>query len=208
MTHDATMPINQKWSKILFKVKQYSHNFFQFFENSTIALHWIKVRNRYISYRTYFLIFTKVWDAYPDATFRPTIESVDVEDAFITNIPSHLPYHSPELPWMIGLTTGESAGTVSGEWNKYRWSFTQTGWFLQHHFSALLANNSKKANIVNKFYKTLFPIMLQYLWNTKEKNLNYISQIIKTHYFGEEDMGEENANEMVRVSCRTTIADV
>ncbi|XP_065216347.1 esterase FE4-like isoform X2 [Planococcus citri] len=126
-----------------------------------------------------------LWDTYPDAPFRPTIEDKNVEDAFITDIPNHLSYQSPELPWMIGLTTGEGAGTVS----------------------ALLENQGEKAAILNKFTKILLPILLQYLWNTKAKHMDYVSEILKTHYFGEKDMSLQTAHQLVQESFCPCLED-
>ena len=67
-------------------------------------------------------------------------------------------------------------------------------------FIDLLANNGKKAAILNEFYRTLFPVTFQYLMNTKEKYLNYISDLVKLHYLGEKDIGLQTANETVQVS--------
>lgn len=51
----------------------------------------------------------------PDAAFRPTVEDERVEDAFLTEAPNRMKYHSTDIPWLIGITTGEGAGKVKGE---------------------------------------------------------------------------------------------
>lgn len=67
--------------------------------------------------------------------------------------------------------------------------------------SAFLAEGGRKAVLLNKFYNTLFPIILQYLWNTDEKYQNDVSHIIRTRYFGNKDIGLQTTEEMVQVRC-------
>lgn len=63
-----------------------------------------------------------------------------------------------------------------------------------------LANDGKLAAEIDQNYKLLFPILLSYLWDTKAIYLDYISQILRLHYFGYREIGAETAHEMTEVS--------
>ncbi|XP_065216335.1 esterase FE4-like isoform X2 [Planococcus citri] len=115
-----------------------------------------------------------IWDQDPDATFRPTIEDINSDQAFLTDFPQNLQYHSPDLPWIIGMTTGEAAFKVA----RY------------------LENGGERSSQIDENYKLLFPIIMQYLWNTKTDHLNYISLAIRTHYFADQGIGDETAVEL------------
>ncbi|KAK7602467.1 hypothetical protein V9T40_008056 [Parthenolecanium corni] len=49
-----------------------------------------------------------VWNSYPDAVFRPTIENVNAESPFLTTPPVYTEYESTDQEWMIGITSGEA----------------------------------------------------------------------------------------------------
>lgn len=53
--------------------------------------------------------FVQIWNKEPSAAFRPTIEDRRVKNAFLTDVPNKLKYHSPNLPMMIGITSAEGA---------------------------------------------------------------------------------------------------
>ncbi|XP_065219706.1 venom carboxylesterase-6-like [Planococcus citri] len=78
------------------------------------------------------------------------------------------------VPWMIGMTTGEAAFKAA----RY------------------LDNDGELAAEINDYSEILFPITMQYLWDTKVKHLNYISRTIRTRYFGSGEINESTANEM------------
>lgn len=65
---------------------------------------------------------------------------------------------------------------------------------------AFLGNGGKLASELDENFKLLFPVTLQYLWNTKPKHLDYISQTLRTRYFRNKAIGAETANEMTNVS--------
>lgn len=50
-----------------------------------------------------------MWNSYPDAAFRPTIEDVNAENPFLTTPPTKTEYVSTDQEWMIGMTSGEGA---------------------------------------------------------------------------------------------------
>ena len=66
-------------------------------------------------------------------------------------------------------------------------------------YTGYLDNDGKLAAEINEHFTLLFPITMQYLWNTKSKHLNYISRAIRTHYFNDEQISEKTANEMTSV---------
>ncbi|XP_065216336.1 esterase FE4-like [Planococcus citri] len=117
-----------------------------------------------------------VWDSNPLSVFKPSIEDENSEEPFITKSPSTADYHNPHMPWIIGLTTGEASYKVA-------------------HY---LSNGGELAAEIDQYYKILFPITLSYLWSTKLIHLNYISQTLRAHYFGDRKIGAETAHEMTQ----------
>ncbi|XP_065216352.1 esterase E4-like [Planococcus citri] len=115
-----------------------------------------------------------VWDKSPGAVFKPTIEDEDSEEPFITKPPSMADYHTPNMPWIIGLTTGEASFKVA-------------------HY---LSDDGELASEIDQYYKLLFPVTLLYLWDTKIKHLNYISQALRSHYFSDRKIGDETCHQM------------
>lgn len=63
-----------------------------------------------------------------------------------------------------------------------------------------LDNDGQLAAEIDENFKLLFPVTMQYLWNTKPKYLDYISQMIRTHYFKDKAIGAETSDEMTTVS--------
>lgn len=59
--------------------------------------------------------------------------------------------------------------------------------------------HGQRVKELNDHYKLLFPITLQYLWNTKNKYMDYISQILKAYYFHDKEISEDTAEEMTQV---------
>lgn len=66
-----------------------------------------KVRSYFFAYSLFFAL--QIWDIDPDAAFRPSVEDSQVEGAFLTDVPHKLKYQRTDVPWLIGLTTGEGA---------------------------------------------------------------------------------------------------
>ncbi|XP_065216356.1 esterase FE4-like [Planococcus citri] len=117
-----------------------------------------------------------VWDSCPSAVFKPSIEDENSDEPFITKPPSTVDYHTPNMPWLIGLTTGEASYKVA-------------------HY---LDNGGELAAEIDQYYKLLFPITLSYLWDTKLIDLNFISQTLRTHYFGDREIGAETSHELTQ----------
>ncbi|XP_065226957.1 esterase E4-like [Planococcus citri] len=117
-----------------------------------------------------------VWDLDPDATFRPTIEDKNAEQAFLTEMPNQARYQANNIPWLIGITTGEGAFKVARYLN--------------------IDNDAELAPLINEDYELLFPITMQYLWNTKVEDLNFISKALRKRYFGNREIGKETDREM------------
>ncbi|XP_065216354.1 acetylcholinesterase-like [Planococcus citri] len=115
-----------------------------------------------------------VWDLSPGSVFKPSIESEDSEEPFITKPPSTADYHTPNMPWIIGLTTGEASFKVA-------------------HY---LSDDGELASEIDQYYKLLFPVTLLYLWDTKIKQMNYISQTLRSYYFGDRKIGNETCHQM------------
>lgn len=72
-------------------------------------------------------------------------------------------------------------------------------WY-QNSVADYLDNDGKLAAEIDENYKLIFPITMQYLWNTKPKHLDYLSQMIRTHYFGDQQIGADTSDEMTNVS--------
>ncbi|XP_065216360.1 esterase E4-like [Planococcus citri] len=118
-----------------------------------------------------------VWDQEPTSVFQPSTEDKNSEEPFLTDPPSSAQYHSPSMPWIVGLTTGEGAYKAAN--------------FLQ--------KEGELAAEIDQYYKILFPLSLAYLWNTKLSYLNFISQVLRVHYFGNRKIGAETSHEMTEL---------
>ncbi len=53
--------------------------------------------------------------------------------------------------------------------------------------------------MLNDHYKLLFPVTLQYLWNAKRKHVDFLSSVIRRHYFGNREIGQETAAAITEV---------
>lgn len=56
----------------------------------------------------------------PDAAFRPSVEVVDAESPFLTEVPLKIPHPSSNYEWLIGTTTGEGAFKAAGRFDSKR----------------------------------------------------------------------------------------
>lgn len=63
-----------------------------------------------------------------------------------------------------------------------------------------LCNDGELAAEIDEKFELLFPITMQYLWNTKPDQLDYISRIIRRHFFQDRTIGAETSDEMTKVS--------
>lgn len=56
------------------------------------------------------------------------------------------------------------------------------------------------AQQINEHYKLLLPVTLQYLWNTKGKYMDYVSQMLRTYYFQDQEINADTAEQMAQVN--------
>ncbi len=52
---------------------------------------------------------------------------------------------------------------------------------------------------VNEYYKLLFPILIQYIFNTKPKDNDFVSSVVKKHYFGNEPICTDTTDNVTQV---------
>lgn len=63
-----------------------------------------------------------------------------------------------------------------------------------------LSNNGELAKELNDKYRIIMPITLQYFWHSKRKYLDYISDSLRWHYFGNQEIGANTSTSISRVS--------
>lgn len=70
---------------------------------------------------------------------------------------------------------------------------------MTYYFYQEFLENEGVLAEVNNYYGLIFPITLQYLWTAKPESRDFISVILKKHYFGNEDISEESASAITKV---------
>lgn len=70
----------------------------------------------------------------------------------------------------------------------------------KYYFTGLLSGDGWRVRVMDAEYKKLFPISMQYLWTSKLKYQDEMSEKIRKHFFGNKHINGSTVLQIIDVS--------